>query len=91
MTSPSNAGSVAISRRTLLTSGVVAGSTSLLLSTSASATARLSQDAVHFEVLANNDHNCGVCKHFMAPSACRFVEGAVSSSCSCWIWTRKLA
>lgn len=87
-------GSAPISRRTLVAGGIVAGSASLLLPTDASATAKVSQSAVHFKVAANgaptDGHSCGACKHFMAPSSCRFVEGSISSDCSCWIWTSKV-
>ncbi|MGO9741844.1 MAG: hypothetical protein ACLPN5_10105 [Roseiarcus sp.] len=90
MKNSSNTGSAAISRRTLLAGGIAAGSVPLLLATKANATVKVSQAAVHFETTAKNDHNCAACKHFMAPSSCRFVEGTVSSDCSCWIWTSKL-
>jgi hypothetical protein len=82
--------SAGLSRRALLTGGVVASS-ALLLASKASATARLSHEAVHFETTASSGHNCGACKHFLAPSSCRFVEGSVSSGCSCWIWASKVA
>jgi secreted PhoX family phosphatase len=91
MKNSSNIGSAAISRRALLAGAVAAGSAPLLLATSASsATTKVSQAAVHFRIAANTDHNCGACRHFMAPSSCRFVEGTISSDCSCWIWTSKL-
>ncbi len=82
--------SAAISRRKLLMGSIAAGSAPLLFATKANATVKVSQAAVHFKTAANTDHNCGACKHFMAPSSCRFVEGTISSDCSCWIWTSKL-
>jgi hypothetical protein len=90
MKNSTNVGSTAISRRTLLVGSIAAGSAPLLLATKANATVMVSQAAVHFKVAANTDHNCGACRHFMAPSSCRFVEGTMSSDCSCWIWTSKL-
>ena len=83
-------GSAAISRRKLLAACIAVGSAPLLLATKANATVKVSQAAVHFTTAADNGHNCGACKHFMAPSGCRFVEGTISSDCSCWIWTSKL-
>ena len=83
--------SAAISRRTLLVGSIAAGSASLLLATKVNATVKVSQAAVHFKTAANTDHNCGACRHFIAPSSCRFVEGTISSDCSCWIWASKLA
>ena len=90
MKNSSNFSSAAISRRTLLVGSIAAGSAPLLLATKANATVKVSQAAVHFKTAANTDHNCGACRHFMAPSSCRFVEGTISSDCSCWIWTSKL-
>ena len=91
MKNSSNIGSAAISRRAFLAGGVAVGSAPLLLATSASsATAKVSQAAVHFRTAANTDRNCGACKHFLAPSSCRFVEGTMSSDCSCWIWASKI-
>jgi secreted PhoX family phosphatase len=90
MKNSSDFGSAAISRRKLLMGSIAAGAAPLLLATKANATAKVSQAAVHFKTAANTDHNCGACRHFMAPSSCRFVEGTISSDCSCWIWTSKL-
>ena len=87
----SHFGSAPISRRTLLAGSIAAGSAPLLLATKANATVKVPQAAVHFQTVASTDRNCGACKHFMAPSSCRFVEGTVSSNCSCWIWTAKVA
>ncbi len=91
MTNNSKSGSPGISRRVLLAGGVAAGSAHLLLATGAQATTKVSQAAAHFTTVASNNHNCGSCKHFLAPSSCRFVEGTVSSGCSCWIWAKNLA
>jgi hypothetical protein len=62
----------------------------LLLAVRANATVKVPQAAVHFQNSAIGAHDCGTCKHFVAPSSCQFVEGAVSSGCSCWIWTSKV-
>ena len=85
-------GSAPISRRELVTGSIAAGSACLLLATNANATttARVSKTAVHFDTVALTDHKCGSCKNFMAPSSCRFVEGSITSDCSCWIWTGKV-
>ena len=90
MKNSNNFGSTTISRRTLLAGGIVAGAAPLLLAGNANATVKVSKAAVHFEAEANVGDRCGGCRHFMEPSSCRFVEGSVSSNCSCWIWTRKL-
>jgi len=90
MKSSTNINSAAISRRTLLAASIAAGAAPLLLATRANATVKVSQAAVHFNTAANTDRNCGACRHYLAPSSCRFVEGTISSECSCWIWTSKL-
>jgi hypothetical protein len=83
--------STSISRRKLLAGSIAAGSAPLLFAAKADATVKVSQAAVHFEAAANTVRNCGACKHFMGSSGCRFVEGTISSDCSCWIWTPKVA
>jgi hypothetical protein len=62
----------------------------LLLATKASANVKVPQTVVHFQTAANTVRNCGACKHYIAPSSCLFVEGTVSSDCSCWIWSSKV-
>jgi hypothetical protein len=74
----------------MLIGGLVAGAASLQATTYANATVRVSRSAVHFQTASNGPKNCGSCRHFIAPSACRFVEGPVSSNDSCWIWSSKL-
>jgi hypothetical protein len=74
----------------MLVGGLVAGAASLQATTYANATTRVSQSAVHFQTASNATRNCGTCKHFIAPSACRFVEGTVSSNDYCWIWVGKV-
>jgi hypothetical protein len=90
MENPSNHELSPISRRTMLVGGLVAGAASLQATTYANATTRVSQSAVHFQTASNATRNCDSCKHFIAPSACRFVEGAVSSNDYCWIWSSKV-
>ena len=81
-----------ISRRMLLTGGVVAGSAALLAATDANANVKISKSAVRFSSVATvAGHNCGGCKAFHAPSECMFVQGATSPDCSCWIWRGKTA
>ncbi len=83
-------GSALISRRTLFSGGAVAGAALLLPATEANATVKLSKDSVKFQTVASNGHNCGSCKLFLAPSDCTFVQGPISSDCSCWIWRNKI-
>ncbi len=82
--------SAAISRRDLVAAGVAVGSAALLGASSANAMTKVSKSAVHFTETASNGHSCGACTNYMAPSGCRFVDGAVSKDCSCWIWNGKI-
>jgi hypothetical protein len=82
--------SAPISRRQLVATGFAVGSAALLPALNANAMTKVSKTAVHFTDIAGNGHNCGACNNFMAPSSCRFVDGAVSKECSCWIWSSKV-
>jgi hypothetical protein len=82
-----NKDSARISRRELVAAGLAAGSAALLPASGAKAMTKVSKAAVHFTETASNGHNCGACKNFMAPSSCRFIDGAISKDCSCWIWS----
>jgi hypothetical protein len=86
----SNFASAPMSRRRMLAAGVAAGSTSMLAATGAKAMIKVSQASVGYKTVAVNGHNCGACKLFEGPSSCRFVEGPVSSDCSCRIWLSKI-
>jgi hypothetical protein len=85
-----NSASALLSRRKMLAAGVAAGSASVLAATGAKAMIKVSQASVAYETAAANGHNCGACKLFEAPSNCRFVEGPISSDCSCRIWLSKI-
>lgn len=82
--------SAPISRRELVTAGLAVGSAALLPASNANAMTKVSKTAAHFTETASNGHSCGACNNYMAPSSCRFVDGAVSKECSCWIWSGKV-
>jgi hypothetical protein len=84
-------GSRPFSRRSLLVGGVAVGSASLLAATNAKAKVKLSRESVKFSAASSNGHNCGSCQLFLAPSACTFVQGPTTATCSCWIWRSKNA
>ena len=85
-----NSDSALLSRRKMLAAGVAAGSATVLAATGAKAMIKVSQASVAYKTTAANGHNCGACKLFEAPSNCRFVEGPISSDCSCRIWLSKI-
>ncbi len=90
MKQSSNAGSSRISRRAMLAGGVAIGSASILPAAAANATAKVSQATVRYQIASAGSHKCGDCRLFLAPADCRFVEGPISSDCSCWIWLGKV-
>jgi hypothetical protein len=70
------------------------GSASVLPATAATqtttVTTKIPQATVRYQASSASNHKCGQCKLFLAPSDCRFVEGPISSDCSCWIWLGKV-
>jgi hypothetical protein len=80
-----------LTRRSVLISAV--GSTSLLAGTTrwAEAEFKAPQSAVHYQQTANEGHSCADCRHFMAPQACKLVDGAIAPTGWCRLWTKKTA
>jgi hypothetical protein len=81
----------ALSRRSVLISAV--GSTSLLAGTTrwAEAGTKVPQSAVHYQQTAKDGQDCDDCAHFMAPQACKLVDGTISPTGWCRLWVKKPA
>lgn len=79
-----------LSRRCLLRrAGSAAGAVSILGTRINSAdAAKISQAAVSYQTSPNGDHRCGTCKQFVAPDACKIVDGTVSPQGWCKIWLK---
>lgn len=79
-----------LSRRSLLRqAGGAAGVVSMLGTEIRTAAAgKMSQAAVSYQNSPNGDHRCGTCKQFVAPNACRIVDGTVSPHGWCRIWLK---
>jgi hypothetical protein len=86
-----NMNSSQISRRMFFAGGIAVGSASLLASTDANATVKLSRASVRYTETSKDGHNCANCKLFAAPNRCLFLEGPTSPDGSCWIWSSKTA
>ena len=79
------------SRRSVLISAI--GSTSLLAGTTrwAKAEFKAPQSAVHYQQTANEGHSCANCRQFMAPQACKLVDGEIAPTGWCRLWAKKTA
>ena len=66
-----------ISRRTAL---IAAGATPLvaMIANGASAGAKISQSAVHYQASPKDGKDCDDCKNFVSPNACKLVDGTIS-------------
>jgi hypothetical protein len=82
--------SLKTTRRTLLRGGAGAiGAFSLLAMGSRGAqAAKVSQSAVQYQWSPNGNQKCATCRMFVAPNACKQVEGAISPNGWCRIWKK---
>ena len=76
------------SRRTVLIAGAGAGSLLALGATGAKA-AKLSQSAVKYQPTPKDGKRCDGCNIFVAPNACKSVEGNIAPSGWCALWVKK--
>jgi len=79
-----------MNRRALLLAA--AGATPLLaFSTTRSHAAKMSQTAVAYQDTPKDGRQCDGCSLFVAPNACKSVDGAISPKGWCKIWVKKAA
>jgi hypothetical protein len=76
-----------LSRRTVLIAA--AGATPLLALMGGSAEAKMAQSAVKYQDSPKDGKQCDGCKLFVAPSACKSVDGAISPKGWCALWVKK--
>ncbi len=76
------------SRRTVLIAGTGAGSFLALGATGAHA-AKLSQSSVKYQPTPKDGKRCDGCNIFVAPNACKSVQGDISPSGWCALWVKK--
>jgi hypothetical protein len=75
-----------LSRRAVL---IAAGATSLLGLMSGSAEAKIPQTGVRYQDSPKDGKQCDGCKLFIAPDACKTVDGAISPKGWCALWVKK--
>jgi len=77
-----------LSRRTVLATGagLAAG---LLGGSEASAQGKIAQAAANYQNGPNNGQSCSGCTHFLPPSSCEIVDGAISPQGWCKFYTAR--
>ena len=75
-----------LNRRAVL---IAAGATSLLGLMSDSADAKIAQTGVRYQDSPKDGKRCDGCKLFIAPNACKTVDGAISPQGWCALWVKK--
>ena len=78
-----------VSRRTVLIAA--AGAAPLLALTGGEAQAKLAQAAVKYQTTPKDGHQCDGCIQFVAPNACKLVDGDISPTGWCSLWVKKPA
>ena len=76
-----------INRRTLLLAA--AGAAPLALGATSAKAAKLAQKAVRYQDSPKDGKRCDGCNLFVAPDACKSVEGPISPSGWCALWVKK--
>jgi hypothetical protein len=76
-----------LNRRAVLVA--TAGAGSLLALTSGSAEAKIAQTGVRYQDSPKDGKQCDGCKLFIAPNACKTVDGSISPNGWCALWVKK--
>jgi len=76
-----------VNRRNLLLA--VAGAAPLVALASTPAQAKIAQAAVAYQETPNGDKECDNCNFFIAPNACKTVDGEINPKGWCKIYSKK--
>ena len=76
-----------ISRRTVLIG--VAGALPLIALGATGAQAKMAQNAVRYQDTPKDGKQCSGCNLFIAPNACKTVDGKIAATGWCVIWVKK--
>lgn len=80
---------MSVSRRFFLRgSAAVVGAAGLAAFSAREASAKIAPKLVAYQDTPNGDHDCSNCKLFMAPDACRSVDGTISPKGWCKMWIK---
>jgi high potential iron-sulfur protein len=91
MTDTRNSQRSPVSRRTILLRGIVytAGAATLLGPASSAKADKMTKTVVGYQNSPNGNQQCSNCGQFEPPNACKFVEGDISTTAWCKVWTPK--
>ena len=78
-----------VSRRTVLIAA--AGAVPILTLMPGAAEAKMTQAAVKYQTDPKDGHQCDGCNFFVAPNACKMVDGDISPTGWCALWVKKAA
>ena len=76
-----------VSRRTVLLAA--AGATSLVVLATGEAEAKIAQAAVKYQTEPKDGKQCDACNFFVAPNACKQVDGEIVPTGYCLLWVKK--
>ncbi len=79
--------SACVSRRTVLIGAV--GAVPLLALGATGAQAKIAQSSVRYQDSPKDGKECDGCKLFVAPNACKSVDGTISPKGWCALWVKK--
>jgi hypothetical protein len=78
-----------VDRRTILIAALAA--TPVWGGAISRAATKVSQSAVHYQTAPKDGQDCVDCSHFLAPGACKLVDGHISPKGWCGLWVKKAA
>ncbi len=78
-----------ISRRVMLTRGVVAlgAAAAAMAASRAVAQQKIGQTDAQYQGAPKDGQHCGVCANFQAPNACKFVQGNINPNGWCQLFS----
>ncbi len=76
-----------VTRRTVLIAAACAAPALAL--TTGEAQAKMAQAAVHYQPDPKDGHQCDGCAFFVAPDSCKMVDGTISPTAWCALWSAK--
>jgi High potential iron-sulfur protein len=76
-----------VSRRTVLLGA--AGAVPLIALGATGAQAKMAQSAVRYQATPKDGKQCNGCSLFVAPNACKSVDGEIAPSGWCALWVKK--
>ncbi len=80
---------IGVSRRTILIA--TAAAAPLLALTTSGAEAKIAQAAVKYQKEPKDGKQCDGCNFFVAPNACKQVDGEIVPTGWCLLWLKKAA